>query len=185
VVQDPSDAAYPSMLRSALEHVPIDHCLPLSQLPELLIRLAAVPAEVRLDRVHPAATAQGKEMTAEYKLDQPVAVTCPDCGGALRQTELGTLSQFRCHIGHVYTAEVMVAAQFAALEGSFEAAMRSLSERRELCRQMRETSRTAKNPMAEAQWEAARREAEERTAVLRQLLEKEWTHPDGTDLLRP
>jgi two-component system chemotaxis response regulator CheB len=41
-------------------------------------------------------------MTAEFKLDQPVAVTCPDCGGALRRTELGTLTQFRCHIGHVY-----------------------------------------------------------------------------------
>jgi two-component system chemotaxis response regulator CheB len=38
-------------------------------------------------------------MTAEYTLDQPVTIACPDCGGALRWTELGTLIQYSCHIG--------------------------------------------------------------------------------------
>lgn len=31
-------------------------------------------------------------MTAEHPLDDPVAVTCPNWGGALRRTELGTLT---------------------------------------------------------------------------------------------
>ena len=195
VVQDPADAMNPSMPRSALDHVAVDHCLPLVELPSLLVRLVARRGtNVHLDRAHPAdatsrevkpqrAKQQGKEMTAEYKLDQPVAVTCPDCGGALRRTELGTLTQFGCHIGHVYTAEVMVAAQFAAMEGFLGAAMRSLSERGELCRQMAEKLHTAENPAAGAQWDAAMREAKERTAALRQLLEKEWVHPDGIEAL--
>jgi two-component system chemotaxis response regulator CheB len=187
VVQDPDDAAYPSMPRNALEHVAIDHCLPLAQLPRLLVRLVAEKvADVRLDRAGTApAELQGKEMTAEYKLDQPVAITCPDCGGALRRTELGTLSQFRCHIGHTYTAEVMAAAQFVAMEETLGAAMRSLSERSELCRQMAEKSRAAKKPLAGAQWDAAMCEAKERADVLRQLLQTEWTHPDGRDVPEP
>ena len=61
---------------------------------------------------------------------------CPDCGGALRQSQLGTLKQFRCHIGHVYTAEVMLHRQFIAMEQSLETALRSMNERAELCRQM-------------------------------------------------
>ena len=187
VVQDPGDAADPSMPRSALKHVAVDHCLPLARIPTLLSSLvgkrrAGVPAE----RVRSAAPGtRRREMTAEYKLDDPVAVTCPDCGGALLRTELGTLTQFRCHIGHVYTAEVMVAAQFAALEWDLEAAMRALSERGELCRQMADKTGSAGDAGTAAQWQAAMHEAKERTGVLRDLLGKEWTHPGDIEPLAP
>jgi two-component system chemotaxis response regulator CheB len=43
VVQDPSDAANPSMPASALETVEIDHCVPLSKMSELLVSLAGKP----------------------------------------------------------------------------------------------------------------------------------------------
>ena len=184
VVQDPVDAAHPDMPRSALKHVPVDHCLPLAQLPELLARLAAERA-VHPDQTPSSARKQGKEMTAEYKLDQPVTVACPDCGGALRRMELGTLIQYGCHIGHVYTAEVMVAAQFAALERSLAGSMRSLSERGELCRQMAEKCHAAGDPVGAAQWDTAMREAKERAVALRRLLEKEWIHPDSLEVLEP
>ncbi len=188
VVQDPSGAANPSMPRSALEHVAVDHCLPLPRLPGLLASLvAAKDAGLPAGQTHLApGKPQGRGMTAEYTLDQPVAVTCPDCGGALRRIELGTLVQFGCHIGHVYTAEVMVAAQFAAMEASLAAAMRSLGERSELCRQMAERSRAAGDLAAGAPWDAAMQEAKERAAALRQLLSAEWVHPDaGTDAPQP
>lgn len=84
-----------------------------------------------------------RSMVAKYKLDDPAGVTCPDCGGASPRTELGTLAQFGCHIGH--TDEVMVATQFAAMEVSLGAAMRSPRERGELCRQMADKARFAGN----------------------------------------
>ena len=179
VVQDPADAISPSMPRSALAHVEVDYCLPLAEIPALLVELVAKrDAHVPLDRTHPTlASGRGLDMTAEYKQDRPVAVTCPDCGGALRRLELGTLTQFACHIGHIYTAEVMVAAQFAALDISLAAALRSLSERAEICRQMADKVRTAGNPPAGTQWDAAMRETMERAAVLRGLIEEKWTHP--------
>jgi two-component system, chemotaxis family, protein-glutamate methylesterase/glutaminase len=179
IVQDPDDAANPSMPRSAWQHVEVDDRTPLSGLPALLTALVGKRARAaRKDGVSaPAPKTRREEMTADYKLDDPVAVTCPDCGGALRRTELGRLTQYRCHIGHVYTAEVMVAAQFAALEWSLGAAMRSLSERGELCRQMADKARDAGDADAAAQWVVAMQEGKERTSLLRQLLEKEWTHP--------
>ena len=44
VVQDPNDAAVPDMVRSALRHVEIDHCVPIAGMAALLTRLASEPA---------------------------------------------------------------------------------------------------------------------------------------------
>ena len=187
VVQDPDDAADPSMPRSALRHVAVDHCLPLRDIAALLAALVGKrklgPFIEGAKAVAPKA--KGDAMTAEYKLDDPVAVTCPDCGGALLRTELGTLTQFRCHIGHVYTAEVMVAAQFAAMEWDLEAAMRALSERGELCRQMADKTSGKGDASTAAQWTAAMHEAKERTGLLRDLLGRRWTHPGDIEPLAP
>lgn len=187
IVQDPDDAADAGMPRSALQHVVVDHCLPLREISPMLTALVADrrPDVAVAGAAFGTVEAGSEQMTADYKLDEPVAVTCPDCGGALRRTELGTLVQFRCHIGHVYTAEVMVAAQFEAMEWALEAAMRALSERGELCRQMADRSQGTEDAGVAAQWAGAMREAKERTGMLRQLLEKEWTHPAGIGPLTP
>ena len=185
IVQDPEDAADRSMPQSALRHVAVDHCLPVRAMPALIERLVAVSSSAVVTAGAAFGVRETEEMTAEYKLDDPVAVTCPDCGGALRRTELGTLTQFRCHIGHVYTAEVMVAAQFASMEWALEAAMRALSERGELCRQMADKSRQADDPALAERWAEAMREAKERTGAMRALLGKEWTHPGDVRPLAP
>lgn len=142
VVQDPADAINPSMPQSALAHVAVDYCPPLAEIGPLLIRLVNDRSEASALPAHDIKEKpQGdEEMAAEFTQNMPVAVTCPDCGGALRRRELGSLTQFACHIGHIYTAEVMMAAQFLTLERFIESAMRSLSERAELCRQMAEKS---------------------------------------------
>ena len=117
-------------------------------------------------------------MTAQFTLNHPIAVTCPDCGGALRRSQLGTLTQFSCHIGHVYTAEIMLVAQFLAMERFVEQAMRSLSERAELCRTMMEKAQGLGTDSPD-QWEAAMVEALDQTAPLRNLLTRKWHHPAG------
>lgn len=186
IVQDPDDAVNPSMPRSALQHVDVDHRTTLRDLPGLLVSLVGKKAPgAPKEGVPGPHEMRSREMTADYRLDNPVAITCPDCGGALRRTELGTLTQFRCHIGHVYTAEVMVAAQFTALEWSIGAAMRSLSERGDLCGQMAEKARDAGDLDTAEDWTAAMREAKERTGIVRELLEKKWTHPGDTEPLAP
>lgn len=106
-----------------------------------------------------------------FTLNQPVAITCPDCGGALERSEAGTLMQFTCHIGHRYNLEVMLAAQFAAMEQFLGSALRSLNERSELCRLMslRERDRHL--------WTAAQQDAVEQATILRELLAREWLKP--------
>ncbi len=54
VVQDPAEADYPSMPRSAIENVEIDHVLPLAEIGPLLGRLALEPAPEPSGRRNPA-----------------------------------------------------------------------------------------------------------------------------------
>jgi len=44
VIQDPKDALYSSMPRSALEHIQVDYCVPLAEIGPLLTQLAYQPA---------------------------------------------------------------------------------------------------------------------------------------------
>lgn len=185
IVQDPAEATHPSMPQSALAHVAVDHCLPLAGIAELLISLlqSRITDQVAGPTELPTKQPQEGELDAEFTQNPPITVTCPDCGGALRRKELGSLTQFACHIGHIYTAEVMLAAQFLTLERFVEAAMRSLGERADLCRQMAEKVRPDDLKHVETSWGAAMREAHERTEPLREMLTREWIHPDGSGIV--
>ena len=178
VVQDPAEAVTPNMPQSVIDNVTVDHIVPADQIAALLTRLVAERQPTRPDAIHATGDSQEKGMTAEFTLNHPVAVTCPDCGGALRRSELGKLTQYSCHIGHVYTAEVMMSVQFLTMERALERALRSLGERAELCREM--AAKLADDPAdaAEArQWDAAKDEALDQTAPLRALLTRPWLHP--------
>ncbi|NJC07327.1 chemotaxis protein CheB [Polymorphobacter fuscus] len=176
IVQDPADCLTPNMPQSAIANVDVDHIVPASAIGDLLTRLAGSIPSGSTSRQ--ASDGQEEAMVAEFTHDLPVAVTCPDCGGALRRSELGRLTQFSCHIGHVYTAEVMLAAQFLAMERFVEQAMRSLSERAELCRQMVvQIGDDAERAAQREAWHAASQEAVEQSEPLRALITRPWIHP--------
>ena len=189
IVQDPLDAFTPNMALSAIANVAVDHVVPAFAIGKLLMRLVDSSGATDLKTEHPTIAehptgdSQENGMTAEFTVNQPVAVTCPDCGGAMRRSELGSLTQFSCHIGHVYTAEVMLAAQFVTMERSIESAMRSLGEPAHLCGQMFDKLPAgATSEIERPRWDAARSEAFDRTAPLRQLLTEPWTHPYSSAL---
>ena len=100
---------------------------------------------------------------------QPVAQTCPDCGGALREEALGTLTQFRCHIGHVMTAQVLVSAQLEILERDLSSVLRMLNERAGLCRELATKHASSGNTQAEALWMRAADEPASSPISLRPL----------------
>jgi two-component system chemotaxis response regulator CheB len=123
--------------------------------------------------------AQAPELIDAGTFDRPLTVTCPDCGGALKRFEIGSIVKFNCHIGHTYTAETMAAAQFDETEKVIRAAVRVLNERAEFCRQMAEhTEKT--EPALSGEWYAANRQALDRAYALRDLVEQDWITPQVT-----
>ena len=115
----------------------------------------------------------------------PTALTCPECGGAMREEHIGTLTQFRCHIGHVMTAEVLEAHQLETIEGTLASALRLLNEREALCREMAEREEARGNLSAVAAWRAAQAEALSRKDTMAKLAALDWRHPEETIAKKP
>jgi two-component system chemotaxis response regulator CheB len=172
VVQAPEDAEYADMPRSALQHVAVDHCAALAEMAPLLTRLA-------MERPRVPFREEVSEMTENRPMKRPAALTCPECGGALERDELGTLVEYRCHIGHTFTAENMAGAQFKYMEKTLESALRLINERIETCRQMAERPNAPDGGANRAAWHAAMREAEERATTLSEFLSEGWLSPEA------
>ena len=114
-------------------------------------------------------------MKAGYTLDRPTALTCPECGGALAPEHVGTLLQYRCHIGHVLTAESVLVGRLEELEFTLGACLAKLNEHSELCRQIAEHEMTPDNYRTALR--AAQKQARERAEALRGMLQSEWIQP--------
>ena len=126
LVQDPKDAAFPSMPCSALASTEVDHCVPARELGRLVDQLsrAEIPESTPRHEVESA-------LQLESSL-RPTNFGCPSCGGVLWEAQ----DSFRCHVGHVFSPQSLGAEQDFRLEDSLWAAIRTLEESAALKRRM-------------------------------------------------
>jgi two-component system, chemotaxis family, protein-glutamate methylesterase/glutaminase len=142
VIQDPEDAAVPDMVRSALRHVEIDHCVPVREMGSLLARLAAEPAGETLPipprvRLEAAVAAQEHSTVKnEDRLGEPSVFVCPECHGPLWEIEDGDMLRYRCHTGHAFTSDAMLEAQSIEADQILWSLLRAHQQRAEFARRM-------------------------------------------------
>jgi len=133
IVQDPNDAAFPSMPMRALERIDADFCVPIEQVGALVVELVAsgvddaLPAEVALETVDEAPSPQAARASEE--LGPPAGITCPDCSGALWEIHEGTSIRYRCRVGHAYSEEAIARAQEGSVDRAMWTALRAVEER--------------------------------------------------------
>jgi two-component system, chemotaxis family, protein-glutamate methylesterase/glutaminase len=176
IVQDPTEAQFPSMPRSAVTHVAADHVVPLADVAPLLIRLTAVhPAEARagalshLDVEVNIVKEQNAVDAGIERIGAPSPYACPECHGVLLQLQEGGRVRFRCHTGHAYSIESLLAAVSEGIEESLWIAVRALEEGRLLLDGMAAHMR-ASHDGAGAEKLAERAEESKRHAeIIRQL----------------
>lgn len=116
LVQDPEEALYPGMPQSAIDNVEVDAVLSLEAIAARLIELVraefdeedvvAGAFEEELDVVERRSDAFENGKVPPGRLS---GLTCPDCGGAVWENHEGDMIRFRCHTGHGYSAESMLA----------------------------------------------------------------------------
>jgi two-component system, chemotaxis family, protein-glutamate methylesterase/glutaminase len=148
IVQDPDDAAYPEMPKNALNNVAVDHCLPVSEIPKVVVELLAreqqpaplVPPDI-LAEARIVSAARSDVETVE-SIGTRSMMTCPDCGGVLWQLNGDGFPRFRCHTGHAFSSLQLLEGQSAKIEETLWRALRMFEERRNLLRTIHQTSAT-------------------------------------------
>jgi two-component system chemotaxis response regulator CheB len=177
IVQDPEEAAFPSMPASAVQNVQVDHVVKVAEMAAILTSYVG-PSPRKGDRAmakakraaHDIAERGTAAMRDNLRPGPPSRFTCPECGGALWEIKEGKLVRYRCHVGHGYTADGLVAAQEGSVEAALWTALRALEEKAELRRQMADRAARKKITAAADQYRKLALEAEARAGVIREVL---------------
>ena len=190
VVQDPAEAEQPSMPSSAVNNVEVDYCLPVSEIPQLLVRLSR-------ESVDEKGAAVSKELEIETRIalednaaDLDVAqlgnlseFTCPDCHGSLIQISNGKLIRFRCHTGHSFGSASLLADLTDSVEQSIWTAIRAVEEQARLLKRLAQHATALEQPEHAASLNRQLKEIEERSELLRQAAMRENLTTPESELL--
>lgn len=118
LVQDPKDAAYASMPESAIHGFQVDYILPISDMGPTLETLVSGGVQVK-----------SSEKSAEVPVpDTECHQSCPECGGVMKETRLGQLYEYDCHIGHRFGLKTMIAEKTEMVERMISAATAQTEE---------------------------------------------------------
>jgi two-component system chemotaxis response regulator CheB len=154
VVQDPADAAFPSMPRSAIDNVRVRHRATIADMGALLERLVRSPVPKR--KPTPEDVAVEALIAERVVSDVHTAVlgdrvphNCPECGGALWQLSQAKVLRYRCPVGHAFTAATLLETQSEKIEETLWITLRMLEERRNLATSIAKLTTTAVSERAE------------------------------------
>lgn len=178
VVQNPEEALAPSMPRSALQHVSVDYCVTLKDMAPLLVQLACTPVNQK------GASPVPKRLETEVKIakennaleagitqwGEPSLYACPECHGVLLQLKEGNNVRFRCHTGHAYSLEALLAEFSERTEETLWNAIRSMEETVLLLRRTATQLAEHGHDQAAAALEQKMREAQQRADLVRQAV---------------
>jgi two-component system, chemotaxis family, protein-glutamate methylesterase/glutaminase len=187
VVQDPEDALYAGMPRSAAEHNAVDHVVPLADLPGLLSTLARQPVSPEALQMPDQSDRDAVEMTAAENHQpapgsEPSVYSCPECSGTLFEVQDGELVRFRCRVGHAYGSETLLASQGEALEAALWTALRALEEHASLSRRMAQSAGRRGNARSASTFTEQALGAEHHASVIRGVLERARSGEDLAEL---
>ncbi len=137
VVQDPSEAAFDGMPTSALMTARVDYCEPVDRIAMLVMELANRPvngfsppnAEREKLKTETAFASLDKDISDMDQLGDPTVFTCPTCQGTLWEMKDGDMLRYRCHVGHAFSMDSLIAEQTDSAENAIYAALRALEEK--------------------------------------------------------
>ncbi|MEH2444829.1 MAG: chemotaxis protein CheB [Nostoc sp.] len=181
IVQDPKEAEYPSMAKSALRYVKVDYCLPLAEIPDLVVRLSKEPpaqeeAYPVTEEIEIESRIAEQQMNTQELLENVEAIgtrttyTCPECNGSIWQIGKGEPLRFRCHVGHSFTASVFLSEQTQNLENALWSAVRAMEEKVTFSRQMAERMRNYNLANAVTKYEDHAMNLDKEVSLIRDII---------------
>ena len=180
IVQDPLDAEVASMPENALKAVNVDFVVPVSDIAGLISQLVGEPVEPG----HEENGTGTRRLKAEINIameDNPLNAhvvqlgeltpyTCPECHGVLTAFSEGGRVRFRCHTGHAFSGDSLLAAITETIEEGLWNAIRNMQESVMLLNHMGDHFAEINQPKLAAAYFRKAKEAEIRASIVRQAV---------------
>lgn len=190
IVQDPDEADYDSMPRSAISVTRQPIVVPAAAIAEQVIRLAKQEGEMSFSGV----PEPDEELVAEIRgllagspeTDTSSRVysdlTCPDCGGPLYLHHGERAETYDCLVGHRWSPQSLLEEHSSAVERALWLAIRSLDERARLTGQLADSARERGHHLSAGQFsqaaEEAKRSADDLRAAVNGMVVEVAPEPD-------
>lgn len=187
IVQDPDEALFSAMPRSAIEHVAVDYVLKVADIAPMLVEKAYEPVKENgaVAKDENGAMAKDElELEAEIvaqnkaRLEQgavsghPSPLTCPECGGVLWELHQDNLIRFRCHVGHAYSLDSLLTEQADSIETALWSAVRALEEKAALAQRMATQAYQQNRSKSADQFRERAQEAKQQADLVRQVIQQ-------------
>lgn len=180
IVQDPAEAQVASMPQSAINAVGVDYIVPVAQMAPIVLKLLTEPVPAAVIKMPgDAARVQGEidiamedpgESKRVYDEGELSPYTCPECHGVLTALAEGGRIRFRCHTGHAFSADSLLASIGENIESNLWATIRSMQESIMLLNHMGDHFAEANQPRVASLYFKKAKEAEARTALIREAV---------------
>lgn len=136
VVQSPGDAEVPSMPQSVIREVAVDYCAPAADIAGILARVSKSRNENQNPIIRDKRTetellsAAGDKNAAResFAMGELSPLTCPECNGVLAKITEGGFSRYRCHTGHAFSADTLLATLHERVENDLFTALAGIDE---------------------------------------------------------
>jgi two-component system, chemotaxis family, protein-glutamate methylesterase/glutaminase len=188
LVQDPETALYQGMPRSAIEHVAVDHVLPVQEISGMVAELALRPVEsLEVGGMSDEFTSirEADEVAVVDRQTQPgvpSTMACPECHGVLWEQKEEDLIQFRCRVGHAYSAEALLVHQSEQLEAALWTALRALEEHSALARRLAARAMGRGHSHSASSFTEQAMDAEHHASVIRTVLDAGVRIDNGAEI---
>ena len=177
LVQDPNEAMFPSMPRSAIENVAVDGVQTLEALAETVVRLtgnsaAEKGAPVTSQLNEDVAVSEMQLKTLEDRQEgKPSGFSCPDCHGVLWEIAEGDLVRYRCRVGHAFSPQSLLASQSENLEEALWIALRALEESAAMAERLSERAAERGHVLSARQFAEQAGDARHRAGIVHDVLQ--------------
>ena len=178
IVQDPEEAFARSMPEAALRQTRVDYRLRMADIAPTLVELLTIPAADAAAFPVP----EGLEIEARIAMEDkalnlgvaeigdPSPFACPECHGVLMRLKTGGGTRFRCHTGHAYTADALLAELTESVEAALWNAIRSVQESSLLMEHIAGHVREAGQADLAARYDQKATQARERAELVRRAV---------------
>lgn len=176
LAQDPREALYDGMPRSAIEIVLPGTVATAAQLGRAIGELVLGRPPEPQDAPRPPRSEIFVEVDRGSSDDPqpgtPTGLTCPECNGAIWMDDREGVVRFACRTGHEYAPETFEAVQADRVEAALFTALRTLEERAALYRRMAERHRAGGNVRTAERFSLRAEGAVQHAFTLREVIEQ-------------